>query len=187
MTKTCRREMDRTSAWSRLDRDFTEKSEFHHGKWMENEWKRNGKWMDMSKSYWINWVFSCLVWNDLTCGTRKCRGPQRTGALGGNVTPKRDGMSACIWQKYHDWLVVWNIFYFPINIGFLIIPTDFHIFQRGGPTTNQKISWCSQCDSEYDPRKHCGWLARTSPCGSRMKVGERNLIFWSLLSFVQVR
>ena len=22
-------------------------------------------------------------------------------------------------------------FYFPINIGFLIIPTDFHIFQRG--------------------------------------------------------
>ena len=35
------------------------------------------------------------------------------------------------------WLVVWNIFYFPINIGFLIIPTDFHIFQRGGPTTNQ--------------------------------------------------
>ena len=29
------------------------------------------------------------------------------------------------------------IFYFPINIGLLIIPTDFHIFQRGGPTTNQ--------------------------------------------------
>ena len=28
-------------------------------------------------------------------------------------------------------------FYFPINIGFLIIPIDFHIFQRGGPTTNQ--------------------------------------------------
>ena len=35
------------------------------------------------------------------------------------------------------WLVVWNIFYFPINIGCLIIPIDFHIFQRGGPTTNQ--------------------------------------------------
>ena len=26
---------------------------------------------------------------------------------------------------------------FPINIGLLIIPIDFHIFQRGGPTTNQ--------------------------------------------------
>ena len=24
------------------------------------------------------------------------------------------------------------IFYFPIDIGFLIIPIDFHIFQRGG-------------------------------------------------------
>ena len=30
-------------------------------------------------------------------------------------------------------------FYFPINIGCLIIPTDFHIFQRGGPTTNQLL------------------------------------------------
>ena len=30
------------------------------------------------------------------------------------------------------------IFYFPINIGLLIIPIDFHIFQRGGPTTNRR-------------------------------------------------
>ena len=30
-------------------------------------------------------------------------------------------------------------FIFPY-IGLLIIPIDFHIFQRGGPTTNQKIS-----------------------------------------------
>ena len=28
-------------------------------------------------------------------------------------------------------------FYFPRNIGLLIIPIDVHIFQRGGPTTNQ--------------------------------------------------
>ena len=28
-------------------------------------------------------------------------------------------------------------FYCPINIGNLIIPIDVHIFQRGGPTTNQ--------------------------------------------------
>ena len=37
--------------------------------------------------------------------------------------------------------MVWNIFYFyfPINIGLLIIPIDFHIFQRGGPTTNQTM------------------------------------------------
>ena len=38
---------------------------------------------------------------------------------------------------YHNWLVVWNInFIFPY-IGLLIIPIDVHIFQRGGPTTNQ--------------------------------------------------
>ena len=35
------------------------------------------------------------------------------------------------------WLVVWNIFYFSI-LG-AIIPTDFHIFQRGRYTTNQLI------------------------------------------------
>ena len=38
-------------------------------------------------------------------------------------------------------------FYFRRNIGFLIIPIDFHIFQRGGPTTNQikipKNHWTS--------------------------------------------
>ena len=37
------------------------------------------------------------------------------------------------------WLVVWNInFIFPY-IGNVIIPIDVHIFQRGGPTTNQDI------------------------------------------------
>ena len=34
------------------------------------------------------------------------------------------------------WLVVWNIFIFPY-IRNVIIPTDFHIFQRGRSTTNQ--------------------------------------------------
>ena len=39
--------------------------------------------------------------------------------------------------RNNNWLVVWNInFIFPY-IGNLIIPIDFHIFQRGGPTTNQ--------------------------------------------------
>ena len=35
------------------------------------------------------------------------------------------------------WLVVWLPFFIFPYIGFLIIPLDFHIFQRGGPTTNQ--------------------------------------------------
>ena len=40
------------------------------------------------------------------------------------------------------WLVggLVAIFYFPRNIGLLIIPSDFHIFQRGGPTTKQ-MKW----------------------------------------------
>ena len=32
-----------------------------------------------------------------------------------------------------------TFFIFPY-IGLLIIPIDFHIFQRGGPTTNQSLS-----------------------------------------------
>ena len=41
--------------------------------------------------------------------------------------------------KHLNWLVVWNIFYFSIYIYILgiVTPTDFHIFQRGGSTTNQ--------------------------------------------------
>ena len=34
------------------------------------------------------------------------------------------------------WLVVWNIFLFFHILG-IIIPTDLHIFQRVGSTTNQ--------------------------------------------------
>ena len=42
---------------------------------------------------------------------------------------------------YVIWLVVWNInFIFPY-IGNFIIPIDFHIFQRGDPTTNQLWSF----------------------------------------------
>ena len=34
-------------------------------------------------------------------------------------------------------LVVWLPFFIFPYIGLLIIPIDFHVFQRGGPTTNQ--------------------------------------------------
>ena len=34
-------------------------------------------------------------------------------------------------KKNHDWLVVWLPFFIFPYIGLLIIPTDFHIFQRG--------------------------------------------------------
>ena len=41
-------------------------------------------------------------------------------------------------QKREIWLVIWNIFYFSIQLG-IIIPIDFHIFQRDRYTTNQKM------------------------------------------------
>ena len=58
-------------------------------------------------------------------------GPDRglpQGAFNGDFV--NGGFWAGWWFGCHE-------FYFPINIGLLIIPIDFHIFQRGGPTTNQ--------------------------------------------------
>ena len=48
------------------------------------------------------------------------------------------GHDMCILYQF-IWLVVWNIFFIFPYIGNVIIPIDVHIFQRGGPTTNQFI------------------------------------------------
>ena len=50
---------------------------------------------------------------------------------------------------YIYWLVVWNIF--PC-IGTFIIPTDFHIFQRGGWTTNQYTYVYDLFNNDLRPR-----------------------------------
>ena len=56
------------------------------------------------------------------------------------------------------WLVVWNInFIFPY-IGNFIIPTDYHMFQRGGPTSNQLLFGMLQVDSGSDSAKSEGRL-----------------------------
>ena len=50
------------------------------------------------------------------------------------------GKSPVTWSFLSEHILVGvlvAILYFPINIGNVIIPIDFHIFQRGGPTTNQ--------------------------------------------------
>ena len=47
------------------------------------------------------------------------------GGIIGIILFHRD--SDTIFDPFFIWLVVWNIFYFPINIGLLIIPIDFHI------------------------------------------------------------
>ena len=49
-----------------------------------------------------------------------------------------------------DWLVVWNIFYFPFHIWVVILPIDFHIFQRGRSTTNQMMMMTWRSESFQD-------------------------------------
>jgi hypothetical protein len=47
------------------------------------------------------------------------------------VTDVTDVMMSSGGPKFNMyWLVVWNIFYFSIQLG-IILPTDFHIFQMG--------------------------------------------------------
>ena len=65
----------------------------------------------------------------------------------------------CIFFSTCFWLVVWNInFIFPY-IGNFIIPIDFHIFQRGKPTTNQ--------------------VSTFNPVESRSQLTIHGVIFWS--------
>ena len=66
-------------------------------------------------------------------------GPWRVEAMRTSCRTRESGKPRAD-SVEHNWLVVWNInFIFPY-IGNVIIPTDFHIFQRGGSTTNQ-IMW----------------------------------------------
>ena len=56
-------------------------------------------------------------------------------------------------KGFYGWLVVWLPFFIFPYIGFLVIPTDFHIFQRGGPTTNQWFNgdyMVMLCDKKWD-------------------------------------
>ena len=73
------------------------------------------------------------------------------------------------WNEMGFWLVVWNISYFPINIGLLIIPIDEVIFFRGGQTTNLCLmdgSSHSSTKKSHHPQQH---PMRSSPCpGSPM-------------------
>jgi hypothetical protein len=56
-------------------------------------------------------------------------------------------MAACAWQLdmvQRNWLVVTGtwLLWLSIQLGIIIIPIDFHIFQRDRSTTNQvKISY----------------------------------------------
>jgi hypothetical protein len=72
--------------------------------------------------------------------------------------------------RLYIWLVVWNISYFSIY-WVIIIPTDFHMLQRGSYTTNQTgfHSMALQLIEDMDftkwvsdlQNKNCRWLAVT--------------------------
>ena len=55
------------------------------------------------------------------------------------------------YSQFVYWLVVWNICYFSHHIGNVIIPTDFHIFQRSRSTTNQRKHIPLGCTSNQYP------------------------------------
>ena len=55
------------------------------------------------------------------------------------------------------WLVVWLPFFIFPYIGNLIIPIDFHIFQRGGPTTNQSWTKSRRFWTEIGPNHGHVW------------------------------
>ena len=75
--------------------------------------------------------------------------------------------------KIYIWLVVWlPCFIFPY-IGNVIIPIDFHIFQRGGPTTNQylykiykKIQGKSESTKFYLMDNNLSWWMMKKNIGS---------------------
>ena len=60
------------------------------------------------------------------------------------------------------WWFGCHFFIFPY-IGNLIIPIDVHIFQRGGLTTNQKISWLLNHSSPPKKYVDMSWLVSWSP------------------------
>ena len=64
-------------------------------------------------------------------------------------------------------------FYFPRNIGNLIIPTDFHMFQRGGPTTKQNGLLVLNAGHGWECHYNNNWLV----------VWNINFIFPWLLGF----
>ena len=134
----------------------------------------------------------------LRLATSSCRKKFRVGASW--ASDRALSWWVCI--LYNIWLVVWNIFYFPINIGNLIIPIDFHIFQRGDPTTNQCfcLSWRHKHTHTHKIMKcwygfrmifpenrrfgfvqkmgHCTWNVLVFPCQSSSLFPSKITISW---------
>ena len=64
------------------------------------------------------------------------------------------------------WLVVWNMFYFPINIRNNHPNWRTHIFQRGGPTTTQKSMLVGSSHIQFQVRSSFRWFSSDWFCGA---------------------
>ena len=102
----------------------------------------------LQTSTWWKYVFSLVTTNVLMV-------TQPASWLHG----KHDRIQGCWvvkchfpWQNhfisYSKWLVVWNLFFSPY-IGNVIIPTDFHIFQRGWNHQPGKVWWLFLATSHF--------------------------------------
>ena len=86
-------------------------------------------------SYQYPLIFIQNPWTSPRCPCPACQEPTfMIPTVVANATRKQTGSTLA---QDQTWLVVWNIFFFQI-LG-IIIPTDFHIFQRARSTTNQKL------------------------------------------------
>ena len=51
--------------------------------------------------------------------------------------PKKSSFLMLVDGLEHEWIMTFHVYIYIYYIGNVMIPTDFHIFQRGRYTTNQ--------------------------------------------------
>ena len=91
-------------------------------------------------------------------------------------------------SKVYIWLVVWNIFYFPIYWVSNHPNWWNHIFQRGGPTTNQIWSlfmfWVFRMVKKHKVTNHWQGFSPTIVRGRfSFLMFTNNILFWPRLDF----
>ena len=101
--------------------------------------------------------------------------------------------TACYQSSNQIWLVVWNIFYFSIDLGNVIIPVDFHIFERGGSTTNEDVFFGGDVMKHRTNNRSLWWEyfdgedadVRWNCSTTMMKFSQQKLLFtgmkWDLV------
>ena len=99
--------------------------------------------------------------------------------IGMDMKREREKTKKMVLIRWHIWLVVWNIFLFPGQLG-IIIPTGFHIFQRGW---NHQPDIITQFYVEYTSGQHGTWATSchfttwdAPPNGLDQEVWGKNML-----------